>query len=97
MFNKERYLLALMLSFSVFATTNVVAQDEDADVEEIMGELSDIEQLFMNFEYAEGTTESSVNDAGLTVLEGGDRPIISEQQFNELKSLVAELRNSITG
>ena len=71
--------------------------DEDADVEEIMGELSDIEQLFMNFEYAEGTTESSVNDAGLTVLEGGDRPIISEQQFNELKSLVAELRNSITG
>ncbi len=71
--------------------------DEDADVEEIMGELSDIEQLFMNLEYAEGTTESSVNDAGLTVLKGGDRPIISEEQFNELKSLVAELRNSITG
>jgi outer membrane cobalamin receptor len=36
MFNKERYLLALMLSFSVFATTNVVAQDEDADVEEVV-------------------------------------------------------------
>ena len=71
--------------------------DEDSDVEEIMGELSDIEQLFMGLEYAEGTTESSVNEAGLTVLVGGDRPVINEEQFNELKSMVAELRNSITG
>ena len=36
MFNKERYLLALMLSFSALATTNVVAQDDDADVEEVV-------------------------------------------------------------
>ena len=36
MFNKERYLLALMLSFSFFATTSVVAQEEGADVEEVV-------------------------------------------------------------
>ena len=36
MFNKERYLLALMLSFSFFATTSVVAQEEDAEVEEVV-------------------------------------------------------------
>ena len=35
MFNKERYLLAFMLSFSFLATMNVEAQEEDADVEEI--------------------------------------------------------------
>ena len=36
MFNKERYLLAFMLSFSFLATMNVEAQEEDADVEEVV-------------------------------------------------------------
>ena len=71
--------------------------ETDADVEEVMADLSGIEELYMSLEYAEGTTESTVNEDGMTVLDGGERPIISEEQFNELKSMVSELRNSITG
>jgi len=81
---------------SIMGFLNVFGES-DADVEEVMSELSDIEELFMGLEYAEGTTEATVNDSGVTVLDGGDRPVISEEQFNELKSMVDELRNSITG
>ena len=81
---------------SIMGFLNAYAES-DPDVEEVMADLSDIEELFMGLEYAEGSTESTVNDSGITVLDGGDRPVISEEQFNELKSMVDELRNSITG
>jgi hypothetical protein len=36
MFNKDKYLLAFLLSFSFLSTAVIAQDDEDADVEEVV-------------------------------------------------------------
>ncbi len=71
--------------------------EKDMDVQETMEDMMEIEILLMNLDYADGAEETTTTEDGIAVFSGGDRPVITEEQFNELKSKVAELRNSITG
>lgn len=72
-------------------------KSDDADVEETMSDLAEIEMIFMGLDYKEEEGATTTSEDGTVMLSGGDRPVINEEQFNELKSKVAELRNSITG
>jgi hypothetical protein len=71
--------------------------EKDLDVQATMEELMDIEMLFMDLEYVEGGEETTSNQDGVVLLSGGERLSITEEQFNDLKAKVADLRNSITG
>ena len=74
---------------------------ENEQLSEIVGELSAIEEVF-NSEIIEEEAEaevteftSSESEDGVMIIGGGDSSSISEAQFNELKSIVLDLRTSI--
>ncbi|MDA9809593.1 hypothetical protein N9C59_04660, partial [Flavobacteriales bacterium] len=66
---------------------------------EIVGELAAIEEVF-NYNSPEETESadftSSESEDGVMIFGGGSSSSITEQQFNELKSIVLDLRTSIT-
>ena len=66
---------------------------------EIVGELAAIEEVF-NYNSSEETESadftSSESEDGVMIFGGGSSSSITEQQFNELKSIVLDLRTSIT-
>jgi hypothetical protein len=72
---------------------------ENDQLSEIVGELSAIEEVF-NSEIIEEEAEateftSSESEDGVMIFGGGVSSSISEAQFNELKSIVLDLRTSI--
>ena len=74
---------------------------ENDQLSEIVGELSAIEEVF-NSEIIEEEAEaevteftSSESEDGVMIFGGGVSSSISEEQFNELKSIVLDLRTSI--
>ena len=74
---------------------------ENDQLSEIVGELSAIEEVF-NSEIIEEKAEaeateftSSESEDGVMIFGGGVSSSISEAQFNELKSIVLDLRTSI--
>jgi hypothetical protein len=71
-------------------------QEADSDVADVMMDLADIEIIFSELEFSEGDDETSTDENGTMMMSGGGNLSISSEQFNNLKSKVAELRNSIT-
>ena len=72
---------------------------ENDQLSEIVGELSAIEEVF-NSEIIEEESEateftSNESEDGVMIFGGGVSSSISEAQFNELKSIVLDLRTSI--
>ena len=72
---------------------------ENDQLSEIVGELSAIEEVFNseNTEEEAEATEFTSNESedGVMIFGGGVSSSISEEQFNELKSIVLDLRTSI--
>ena len=76
---------------------------ENDQLAEIVGELSSIEEIFNyvsddvddseSSESSEFTTSESAD--GVMMFGGGESNSINEEQFNELKSIVLDLRTSI--
>jgi len=72
-------------------------QQDDADVSDVMMDLADIEMIFSELEFSEGDDETSTDENGTMMMSGGGNLSISKEQFDSLKSKVADLRNLITG
>ena len=76
--------------------TSTIDNDQ---LSEIVGELSAIEEVFNseNTEEEAEATEFTSNESedGVMIFGGGVSSSISEEQFNELKSIVLDLRTSI--
>lgn len=72
---------------------------QNDQLSEIVGELAAIEEVF-NSNSTEETEASdftsSESEDGVMIFGGGSSSSITEQQFNELKSIVLDLRTSIT-
>ena len=76
---------------------------ENDQLAEIVGELSGIEEIFNyvsddvdDTESSESTEFTSSESAdGVMIFGGGESNSINEKQFNELKSIVLDLRTSI--
>jgi len=68
---------------------------DDSNVAEVMEELADIEQLFWSFEEKEGDDVTTAQEGDVYVLSGGSTIMVSAEQYEELKELVAELRKDI--
>jgi len=68
---------------------------DDSNVAEVMEELADIEELFWSFEEEEGDDVTTSQEGDVYVLSGGSTIMVSAEQYEELKELVAELRNDI--
>ena len=68
---------------------------EDSNVAEVMEELADIEELFWSFEEEEGDDVTTEQEGDVYVLSGGSTIMVSSEQYEELKGLVAALRNDI--
>ena len=68
---------------------------DDSNVAEVMEELADIEQLFWSFEEKEGDDVTTAQEGDVYVLSGGSTIMVSAEQYEELKELVAELRKEI--
>lgn len=68
---------------------------DDSNVAEVMEELADIEELFWSFEEEEGDDLTTAQEDDVYVLSGGSTIMVSAEQYDELKELVAELRKDI--
>ena len=68
---------------------------DDSNVAEVMEELADIEQLFWSFEEKEGDDVTTAQEGDVYVLSGGSTIMVSAEQYEELKELVAALRKDI--
>ena len=68
---------------------------DDSNVAEVMEELADIEELFWSFEEEEGDDVTTQQEGDVYVLSGGSTIMVSSEQYEELKGLVAALRNDI--
>jgi hypothetical protein len=68
---------------------------DDSNVAEVMEELADIEELFWSFEEEEGDDVTTEQEGDVYVLSGGSTIMVSAEQYEELKELVATLRNDI--
>lgn len=68
---------------------------DDSNVAEVMEELADIEELFWSFEEEEGDDVTTAQEDDVYVLSGGSTIMVSAEQYEELKELVAELRKDI--
>ena len=68
---------------------------DDSNVAEVMEELADIEELFWSFEEEEGGDVSTSQEGDVYVLSGGSTILVSAEQYDKLKELVAGLRNEI--
>ena len=68
---------------------------DDSNVAEVMEELADIEELFWSFEEEEGDDVTTAQEGDVYVLSGGSTIMVSAEQYEELKELVAELRKEI--
>ena len=68
---------------------------DDSNVAEVMEELADIEELFWSFEEEEGDDVTTSQEGDVYVLSGGSTIIVSAEQYEELKELVAALRKDI--
>ena len=68
---------------------------DDSNVAEVMEELADIEELFWSFEEEEGDDVTTEQEGDVYVLSGGSTIMVSSEQYEELKGLVAALRNDI--
>lgn len=68
---------------------------DDSNVSEVMEELADIEELFWSFEEEEGDDVKTIQEGDAYILSGGSTIMVSAEQYEELKELVAELRNDI--
>ena len=68
---------------------------DDSNVAEVMEELADIEELFWSFEEEEGDDVTTSQEGDVYVLSGGSTIMVSAEQYEELKELVAELRKDI--
>ena len=68
---------------------------DDENVASIMEELIPLDEFFMNLEVIEGDAISTTQDEGVYVLTGGSDVSMSAADFDVLKTLVSDLRNSI--
>ena len=68
---------------------------QDEDVIETQDALNDIFELFFGMEISEGDEVSTQKEGDVFVFSGGSDIVVTEEQFNELKAMVAELRTEI--
>jgi len=70
---------------------------DNPDLDMVVSELEPIDEVFMTLEEVESKEEltTSKGDDGVVVFGGGSTVSISNEQYNQLKSVVNELRNSI--
>jgi len=71
---------------------------KDQDLESVISELSAISEVFNNVnsdESSEGELTTTTGDDGVAMFGGGANLTLSEDQFNNLKDIVLELRTSI--
>jgi len=75
---------------------NFLMQYQDnEDVMIVTGELMELEMFFMNLELEDGAEYNTTKVDGVHVLTGGAEPVMSKEDFEQLKTLVSDLRMSI--
>ncbi len=77
---------------------NVIQMKNNNIIPDIVSELENINEVFLaSNDNKENYTESTniENDKGVMVFGGGSPSSLSEEQFNQLKSIVMDLRTSI--
>lgn len=68
---------------------------DDEDVLSVMEELMDVENLLVGLDEEEVGDAQTTQEDGMFVLSGGTKIIVTKEQFNELKSLITDLRTEI--
>jgi len=69
--------------------------ESDIDVMEMMATLQPIDEVFLNLEESVGDEFSNSNEKDVNLMDGGSDFLMTEDQYNHLKSAVNELRTKI--
>ena len=67
----------------------------DIDVMEMMATLQPIDEVFLNLEESLGDEFSNSNEKDVNLMDGGSDFLMTEDQYDHLKSAVNELRTKI--
>ena len=69
---------------------------EDEEVQETMGELADLEEVFMNLEQVEeGDAETTQQEDGKFMFSGGTKTVVTEDDYKKIKEIIADLRAQV--
>ena len=69
---------------------------DDEEVTDVMSELQDLEEAFMNLEMVEdGEVENTQQENGTFMFSGGTKTIVTKDDFEKIKEIVKELRTQI--
>ena len=68
----------------------------DPNIKELLDEIEPVQVIFDNLKIVKGETKTSRDKSGKLIISGGDRIMITKEQFNELKKATGEIRNIIT-
>ncbi|MCT4582951.1 MAG: hypothetical protein N4A35_16175 [Flavobacteriales bacterium] len=69
---------------------------DDEEIQETMGELAELEEVYMNLEQVEGgEAETTQQEDGKFMFSGGAQTVVSKEDFEKIKSLVADLRAQV--
>jgi hypothetical protein len=70
--------------------------EDDDEVMETMSELAGLEEVFLNLEQVEeGDAETTQQESGQFMLSGGTRTIVTKEDYEKIKSIIADLRLQI--
>lgn len=84
----QKYVLDNIVSYSK-------TYADDAAVKEILETLTPLHDIYNSLELEENPTDVSSTEDGKLIIGGGDRLIIAEEQFNQLKEEAFSIRNAI--
>lgn len=70
--------------------------NDDPNIEELLNEIQPVKNIFDNLKIVKGETKTSRDKNGKIIVLGGDRIMITKDQYNELKKVTGEIRNKIT-
>ncbi len=69
---------------------------DNEEIQDVMSDLADLEDIYLNLnEIEEGDAETTKSDDGKFVFSGGTKVIVTQEDFDKIKSAIAELRNQV--
>lgn len=97
---QEGGLLAEKIGDQKLTLENVMGlmmkSEEDEEVMELMSELASLEEVFLNLEQVEeGDAETTKQDNGQFMFSGGTKTIVSKEDYEKIKSIIADLRSQM--
>lgn len=69
---------------------------DDEEVTDVMIELTDLEEVFLNLEQIEeGDAETTQKNDGQFMFSGGTKTVVTKEDYEKIKSIIADLRTQI--